>query len=94
MTADRRQLSLSPHAGRTLDALIELEGTTGSQVVERAVETRLGLVELASRLPRDDRGRLVRKAILPESAVVPKGAEVFRLYVPLPDEDDEPAEEA
>jgi hypothetical protein len=83
--SERRGLSLSPQAARTLDELAEVEGVSAAAVVERALETRFGLLELAERVPRDDRGRLVRMCVLPESAIAPPGAEVFRIYFPLPD---------
>lgn len=89
-TADRRFLSLSPQGGRTLDELMELEGISGAAAVERALETRIGLLDLALRIPRDDRGRLVRMCILPESAKAPRGAQEFRIYCPLPDRGDPP----
>lgn len=92
--ADRRALSLSPSAARTLDDLAELEQVSQTAVVERALETRLGLVDLASRIPRDALGRTIRMAVLPEGAAPPAGAEVFRIYMPLRETDPlvEPAE--
>lgn len=94
MPGERKLLSLSPRGRQLLEDLADFEGVTGSQLAERALETRLGLVELASRIPRDERGRLVRMAILPEGVSVPRGAEVFRLYVPMPEPDERQPDDA
>ena len=81
---ERRNLSLSHRAARLLDELCDIEQVGQTTLLERALETRLGLIDISLRVPRDERGRLVRMAVLPESAEAPPGAQVFRMYVPLP----------
>lgn len=82
--ADRLLVSVSPQTAELLTEMTQVEHASKSTVIDRALQTRYGLMELALRVPRDERGRLVRMAVLPEGVEVPPGAEVFRVYLPLP----------
>lgn len=84
MPSERRNLTLSETDAELLDALCEMEGgVAGSAMVARSLQTRMHMIDVLLRMPRDERGRLARLCVLPEGVDPPPGAEVFRLYVPL-----------